>query len=91
MNYITCFKFCYWKRIRDKDIFTFSLVYKGYRRGVCYWKRIRDKDIFTLPLVYQGYRRGGGRGLLRYVTQGVEASSITRRYGWGCGGYFRKN
>ena len=33
MNYITCFRFCYWKRIRDKDISTLPLVYQGYRGG----------------------------------------------------------
>ena len=40
MNYITCFRFCYWKRIRDKDISTLPLVYQGYRGGgrglLCY-------------------------------------------------------
>ena len=59
MNYITCFKFCYWKRIRDKDIFTLPLVYQGYRRGGGSRPPALCNAGGSRPLALQGVTVGG--------------------------------
>ena len=59
MNHITCFRFCYWKRIRDKDIFTLPLVYQRYRRGGSRPPALRNLGGSKL-LALRGVTVGGG-------------------------------